>query len=543
MLALVYANRLKAGLDMIIAETQTGFMKKRHISSNIRLILDVLDYANEVNTEAVILFLDFYKAFDTIEHNFRFQSLKVFGFGNNFVDIVCMFYRDIYSSVLINLNTSKRFQINRGVRQGCPISPFLFLLVTELLSISIVNNEKFEGISIFGRELQISQLADDTTLFLKDKNQLLNIIILINQFSHASGLRLNVSKCEILSLHNSNDSTIENIPVKTCVKYLGIFVTKDLTARQHLNFANRLKKTKSIFNTWLQRDLSVLGRVLLSKAEGLSRLVYPALSLFVSEPTTTQVNTFFLDFIWKNKSHKLKKHVLSNSKAEGGLEVLDFIDTVNTFKVNWLRKCLRNPDSIWFFIPNHIFNKIGGLFFLLKCNFLPNRLPIKLSKFHQQTLLAWKLAFVHNFSPHKAFLWNNSNILIRNKSLFLPKWFERGIIHILHLFDNAGNMLSYEHFMSVHSFPVLSREFINVTRAIPIELIQLIKSHLSYSEYKTSQPVLMLNGIELTDRRCNNKHIRQCFQRMNRVVPRGKFYWRSQIEDINWRRAWLLPHK
>ena len=161
----------------------------------------------------------------------------------------------------------------------------------------------------------------------------------------------------------------------------------------------------------------------------------------------------------------------------------------------------------------------------------------------QQTLLALKLAFVHNFSPHKAFLWNNSNILIRNKSLFLPKWFERDIIHILDLFDNFGNMLSYEHFMSVHSFPVLSREFINVTCAVPKELIQLIKRHLSYSEYKTSQSVLMLNGIELTDRKCNNKHICQCFQRMNRVVPRGKFYWRSQREDINWRRAWLLPHK
>ena len=105
-------------------------MKNRHISSNIRLILDLLDCANEVNTEALILFLDFYKAFDTIEHNFLFKSLKVFGFGNNFVDIIRMFYKDINGSVIINLNTSKRFQINRGVRQGCLISPFLLLSVT-----------------------------------------------------------------------------------------------------------------------------------------------------------------------------------------------------------------------------------------------------------------------------------------------------------------------------------------------------------------------------------------------------------------------------
>ena len=221
------------------------------------------------------MFLEVYKAFDAIEHKFLFQSLKAFGFGNNFVDTVNMFYKDINNSVIINLNTSKRFPINRGVRQGCPISPFLFILVTELLSINIVTDRNFEGTSIFGREIKISQLADDTTLFfLKDENQLCNSIHLINHFSNASGLRLNMSKCDMLSLHNCNDSVIGNIPVKGSVRYLGISVTKNRLARQHLNFTHRLKKTKSIFNVWLQRDLSILGRVLLSKAEGLSRFVY-----------------------------------------------------------------------------------------------------------------------------------------------------------------------------------------------------------------------------------------------------------------------------
>ena len=73
-------------------------------------------------------------------------------------------------------------------------------------------------------------------------------------------------------MHKSNESTTENIPVKTCVKYLGIFITKDLIAWHHLNFSNKLKNTKSIFNICLQRDLSVLGRVLISKSEGLSHL-------------------------------------------------------------------------------------------------------------------------------------------------------------------------------------------------------------------------------------------------------------------------------
>ena len=73
--------------------------------------------------------------------------------------------------------------------------------------------------------------------FLKDKPQLPNSINLLNQFSNMSGLKLNLSKCEILSLHKCNDAVICNIPVKETVKYLGVIVTKNLIARQHLNFS------------------------------------------------------------------------------------------------------------------------------------------------------------------------------------------------------------------------------------------------------------------------------------------------------------------
>ena len=132
LISLVYAKILKKEIDTIINETQTGFMKGCHISSNIRLVLDLIDYSDAIGSDAVVLFLDFCKAFDTIEHEFLFRSLKLFGFGEHFIKVIRMFYKDINSSVLLNLNTSKRFSINRSVQQGCPISPFLFILVVEL---------------------------------------------------------------------------------------------------------------------------------------------------------------------------------------------------------------------------------------------------------------------------------------------------------------------------------------------------------------------------------------------------------------------------
>ncbi len=100
------------------------------------------------------------------------------------------------------------------MRQGCPISPFLFLIVVELLAISVEKNLNLLGITLFNREIKISQLADDTTLFLKDKNQIKNAIKLVQTFSDASGLQLNITKCEILPVHDSSEQTMFNIPVK-----------------------------------------------------------------------------------------------------------------------------------------------------------------------------------------------------------------------------------------------------------------------------------------------------------------------------------------
>ena len=77
------ARRLKKGLSEIINETQTGFMADRHISCNISLVLDLIDYSDYVESDALILFLDFYKAFNTVEHQFLFQALKNLVLGKN----------------------------------------------------------------------------------------------------------------------------------------------------------------------------------------------------------------------------------------------------------------------------------------------------------------------------------------------------------------------------------------------------------------------------------------------------------------------------
>lgn len=201
LLAHVYANRLNSGLNQLVDECQSAFIKGRSIHNYTRLILDMLDYQEFIDTEGLVLFLDFYKAFDAVEHSFLMETLTFLGFGEHFCNIIRMLYSDIYSSVSLNPGMSPRFKVLRGIRQGCPISPKLFILTTQVLTTLIIKNHKILGITLFDKEFKISQFADDTSIFLKNKSMVKETLNTISIFSKASGLSLNLSKCELLPIH------------------------------------------------------------------------------------------------------------------------------------------------------------------------------------------------------------------------------------------------------------------------------------------------------------------------------------------------------
>ena len=164
-LAKVIAKRIELVLPKLIHSDQTGFIKGRYIGRNVRLLEDILEYTDIKKIPGILLFTDFEKAFDTIELPFTQNVLKRFNFGQVIRKWISVLYSDVESAVLNGGYSTNYFKVSRGVRQGCPLSPLLFVLGVEVMAQKVRQSSECRGIKLpQSTEAKISQFADDTTL-------------------------------------------------------------------------------------------------------------------------------------------------------------------------------------------------------------------------------------------------------------------------------------------------------------------------------------------------------------------------------------------
>ena len=123
----VIATRIKNVLPNIIQHNQTGYVKDRYIGETVRSVFDVIDLTLKENVPGLLIFIDCQKAFDSLEWNFLLSCLEAFNFGPDFIRWVKTFYKNIQSCVINNGLMSDYFTLERGVRQGGPLSPYLFV--------------------------------------------------------------------------------------------------------------------------------------------------------------------------------------------------------------------------------------------------------------------------------------------------------------------------------------------------------------------------------------------------------------------------------
>ncbi|KAK3220321.1 hypothetical protein Dsin_014291 [Dipteronia sinensis] len=174
LLAKVLANRLKKCMDSIIGETQMAFVTNRQISNSLVIAEEIINKWKGDMERGLIVKLDFEKAYDSVDCNFLDNMMAGMGFGARWRGWIKECVSSTLLSVLVNGRPTSQFGMERGLRQGDPISPLLFNIVVQglncllqkALNLGLIKGENFDDSKVHITHLQF---ADDTMLFLKPR--------------------------------------------------------------------------------------------------------------------------------------------------------------------------------------------------------------------------------------------------------------------------------------------------------------------------------------------------------------------------------------
>ena len=161
--------------------------------------------------------------------------------------------------------------------------------------------------------------------------------------------------------------------------------------------------------------------------------------------------------------------------------------------------------------------------------------------FHKQAITCWSLLYKHNFSPRKCFIWNNMNIIYRNKTLFIENWFKHDILLVSQLLNNSNQILTYDDFTHKFNIHPPRKEFDIVTRAIPHGIITLLRDETDLDQIKIYfSSSVSINGLYFLDWKVNNKVIKNLLR--TKSIPASRYKWSPLYQNMNWNKAWSYPH-
>lgn len=220
LLSTILALRLQQVLHNIIAIDQTGFKLGRHSFCNTRRLLNIISAPTSI-TQEVIISLDAEKAFHRVEWSFPFFVLQKFGLTPEFISWIRLLYADPVASIYTNGLHSAPFPLYRVTRQGCPLSPHLFALAIEPLTIWLHQEGGFACITRAGTVHKLSLYADDLLLYTSNPPASLPVVLnIFDKFGSYSGYRFNLHKSELLPINSTvgQKYTPCFFPFQTCYR-------------------------------------------------------------------------------------------------------------------------------------------------------------------------------------------------------------------------------------------------------------------------------------------------------------------------------------
>ena len=477
------STRLKKVLHKLISNTQSGFMSNRFIGESTRLIYDVMHYTQCNDIPGLLMLIDFQKAFDSVSWKFLHSILTLFGFKEGFCKWIKILNTNVRAAVLQSGILSEFFDIERGCRQGDPISAYLFLLCAQVMFVLIDNETNLKGIQINGKEIKITQFADDTTLILDgNKKSLVAALNVLETFGSISGLKINTDKTKLVWIGKKRFSKSE-LDVGRKLEWgtnifnlLGITFSINLDAMIELNYNFVLDQVEKLFHMWQQRYLTPIGKIAVIKTLALSKLNHLFLTLpNPSKDVLRKIENMCYKFIWDGKPDKIKRITLTKNYLEGGLNMLNITEFIAALKITWVRRMFNNLGSNWLTLAKHYLGSTDKMVFL--GGYYSENLARKTTNtFWADVARSWSRLLKNLQVKHSVEILNDPlwyNMKMSKSEFYQPKWFQKGINSIADLFGDNGNLLTQRELNKFYSIKTNFLEYYRVTSAVKIHLKKL----------------------------------------------------------------------
>eukprot|EP00253_Pinus_taeda_P003073 PITA_03073 len=354
------AKRLKPLLDKLISVEQTGFVEGRQILDGLVVTQEVIHSLKVKKQKGMMIKLDLLKAYDRLSWNYLGKVLESFSFCRRWIDWIHSLISSPSFSILVNGIPSRTFSATRGLRQGDPLSPFLFILAVEGLGRFIKKEreaDKIKGLKLWGNNLCLThqQFVDDIMLFgeptVKEVKHLRKILDL---FAEASGLEINRDKSCVFIFNAVEQVKAHIIRLlgfrrgELPTKYLGNIL--DFTSKKMKNWQGIIDKLSNKVANWAFRTLNIVGRIVLAKYVLQAIPVYPLSIMGAPIGICVRIREIIRNFIWRGADQKKKWALaswcqLTERKEKGGLGLRD-PETLNKDLAR-LNRDLVEKNSFW----------------------------------------------------------------------------------------------------------------------------------------------------------------------------------------------------
>ena len=310
----IIIERIRIGIDHRLRKEQAGFRSGRGTTEQIFILRNILEQVNEWQATLYINFVDFEKAFDSVHTNGLWTIMSQYGIPQKIINIVKAMYDGFECAVVEEEATSEWFELTTGVKQGCTMSGFLFLLIIDWVMRHTV---KEEGTGLrwkFTSKLEDLDFADDVALISSTQRHVQLKTNRLVENAEMAGLRVNVAKCKVMRVNARNNEaiTVNGVALEDVEKftYLGATVCKQGGGEEDIKAT--LGKARGAFvklkRVWSSSSMSKRTKIRLYKTLVKPVLMYGCETWKMNESDAKKIDVFqnrclrrVMKIKWKDK--------------------------------------------------------------------------------------------------------------------------------------------------------------------------------------------------------------------------------------------------